>query len=66
MVDALEKPRIIVHLEKSLNYTVYDVKWIPCSTKMVVLGSHPRGTGALQVLDFCKGELKSILEVSAL
>ena len=43
---ALTKPQIIVHIEKSLNYTVFDAKWIPCSAKFVVVGSHPRDTGA--------------------
>ena len=64
-MDSLEKPQIITHVEKSLNYTVHDVKWIPCSAKVVVLGSHPRDTGALQVLEISKGELKQVHEVSS-
>ena len=62
-METLDKPQIITHLEKSLNYTVYDVKWIPSSAKVVVLGSHPKGTGALQVFEISKGELKQVLEV---
>lgn len=45
----MEKPQILVYIEKSLNYSPFDVKWIPRSAKFVSLGSHPRGTGALQV-----------------
>lgn len=60
----LEKAQIITHSEKSLNYTVFGVKWVPCSAKVVVLGSHPRDTGALQVYELSKGELKLVLEVS--
>ena len=60
---ALAKPQIIVHIEKSLNYTVFDAKWIPCSAKFVVVGSHPRDTGALEVYELSKGELKSISKV---
>lgn len=64
MAESLEKPQIIIHLEKQLNYTVYDTKWIPCSAKFVALGSHPRNTGALQVYELSKGELKLVSEVS--
>lgn len=45
----MEKPQILVYAEKSLNYSAFDVKWVPKSAKVVTLGSHPRGTGALQV-----------------
>ena len=62
-MEALDKPQIIVHHEKSLNYTLFDVKWVPCSAKVVVLGSHPRDTGALQLYEIIKGELKLVLEV---
>ncbi len=63
-MDVLEKPQMITHIEKSLNYTVFDVKWMPSSAKVVVLGSHPRDTGALQVYEVSNGELKLVLEVS--
>ena len=62
-MEALDRPQIIVHLEKSLNYTVFDTKWIPLSAKFVSLGSHPRNTGALQVYEMAKGELKLVKEV---
>ena len=60
---ALSKPQIIVHVEKSLNYTVFDAKWVPCSAKFIVVGSHPRDTGALEVYELSKGELKTVLKV---
>ena len=59
----MDKPQIIAHVEKSLNFTLYDAKWIPCSAKCVVLGSHPRDTGAFHIYELSKGELKSIKEV---
>ena len=62
-MEALERPQIIVHLEKSLNYTVFDTKWIPTSAKFVSLGSHPKNTGAMQIYEMAKGELKLIKEV---
>ncbi|OAF71462.1 hypothetical protein A3Q56_00755 [Intoshia linei] len=55
----MDSSQIICHYEKSLNYTLYDVKWIPQSAKFVALGSHPRGTGSLDIFQLGK-ELKLI------
>lgn len=60
----MEKPQIILHVYNSVNYTIFDAKWIPCSAKFVVLGNFPRGTGALQVYEVSHGELKCIINVS--
>ena len=62
-MESLDKPQIITHTEKSVNYTLFDLRWVPCSAKVVVLGSHPRNTGALQIYELSKGELKPVLEV---
>nr|XP_054758937.1 dynein axonemal assembly factor 10-like [Lytechinus pictus] len=59
----MDKPQIIIHATKSLNITLYDVKWIPRSARFVVLGCHPRQTGALQVFEMDQGEPKLIHEV---
>lgn len=53
-----EKPQIIEHASKALDYTVFNAKWIPRSARLVCLGTHPRGTGALEVYSLSKGELK--------
>ena len=45
----MDKPQIYVHIQKSLPYNSFDVKWLPKSAKVVVIGNHPKGTGALQV-----------------
>ena len=62
-MEGLSKPQIIGHVEKNLNLTLFDAKWIPCSAKLVVLGSHPRDTGALHIYELTKGELKLLKEV---
>eukprot|EP00118_Oscarella_pearsei_P005405 m.24874 g.24874 ORF g.24874 m.24874 type:complete len:359 (+) comp28690_c0_seq3:30-1106(+) len=59
----LGKPQIVTHVHKSLAFTLFDVKWIPCSARFVVLGSHPRGTGALQVYEMSQGDAKLLKEV---
>lgn len=59
----MEKPQIIVYIEHSLNYSAFDVKWIPRSAKLVTIGSHPKGTGALQVFEMSEGTLKLLHNV---
>lgn len=59
----MDKPQIILHVQQSLNYTIFDSKWIPCSTKFVALGNYARGTGALQIYDLSHGSLNLVKEV---
>ena len=59
----MDKPQIIAHVQKSMNYTLFESRWIPCSAKFVVLGNHPRGTGALQVYEIQHGDVKMLHEV---
>ncbi len=60
----MDKPQIIVHVQKPLEYTLYDSKWIPCSAKFVIIGGHARGTGAIQVYEVSHGDVKLISNVS--
>lgn len=60
----VDKPKIIEHVTKSLDYTLFDARWIPCSARFVVLGNFTRGTGALQIYEVSKGELKLLKNVS--
>jgi len=62
-MDATDRPQIVEHVHKSLTYVVYDTRWVPSSARMVVLGCHPRGTGALQVMSLSRGGLE--IEVEA-
>lgn len=58
----MDKPQIILHVQKSLNYTIFDAKWIPCSAKFVALGNYARGTGALQIYEVSHGDLNLVKE----
>jgi len=62
--NAMDKPQIIIHVQKSLNYTLFDNRWIPCSAKFVVLGQKPRGTGAIQVYEVAHGDVNILKDVS--
>lgn len=60
--ETLAKPQIICHAEKSINFSLFDTKWIPCSAKFVVLGSQPNGKGIIQIYEICKGQLQLLNE----
>ena len=59
----MSSAQILVHIEKPVNYTLFEVKWIPFSSQIVTLGSHPRGTGVMQIYDMSKGQLNLLKEV---
>ena len=63
IIGKMDKPQIIIHVQKSLNYTCFDTKWIPCSPKFVVLGNYARGTGALQIYEISHGDVTLVKEV---
>lgn len=63
MYTIMDKPQIIAHVQKSLNYTLFDTKWIPSSAKFVVLGNHARGTGAMQIYEVSHGDAVLVKEV---
>lgn len=62
-LSTFEKPQIIVHIQKGLNYTVFDSKWVPCSAKFVTMGNFARGTGVIQVYEIQRGDLKLLREI---
>ncbi|GAB1601483.1 WD repeat-containing protein 92-like [Argonauta hians] len=59
----MDKPQIICHIQKSVDYTIFDCKWLPCSAKFVVLGNRARGTGLLQTYEISHGDVKLINEI---
>ncbi|XP_043911889.1 dynein axonemal assembly factor 10 [Protopterus annectens] len=59
----MDKPQIIVHIQKGLNYTLFDCKWIPCSARFVCMGNFARGTGVMQVYEVQHGELQMVKEI---
>uniref|UniRef100_A0A5F9CTF4 Dynein axonemal assembly factor 10 n=1 Tax=Oryctolagus cuniculus TaxID=9986 RepID=A0A5F9CTF4_RABIT len=62
-MSAFEKPQVIAHIQKSLNYTVFDCKWVPCSAKFVTVGNFARGTGVIQLYEIQHGDLKLLREI---
>jgi WD40 repeat protein len=44
-MDTTDAPQIIEHVNKSLPFTPYDTKWVPCSARFVCMGIHPNAKG---------------------
>ncbi|KAG8124444.1 putative WD repeat-containing protein [Naja naja] len=59
----LEKPQIIAHTQHSLNYTVFDCKWVPCSARLLCMGNFARGTGVIQLYELQGGRLILLREI---
>ncbi|KAI4469115.1 mrna export factor and bub3 [Holotrichia oblita] len=63
-MENLQKPQIICHTEKSLNYTINDVKWIPSSAKFVSIGGNPNGTGIIEIYSLGSDGIEKISSFS--
>jgi hypothetical protein len=57
----LTSPQIIPYCEESVDMTLFDTKWVPCSTRFVVLGTHLKGTGNFGIRTTVVEETKSLL-----
>lgn len=62
MEDYFKKPQMIAHIEQSLDFSIYETRWIPCSAKFVVLGCRPNGNGLLRVYELNGGQLECVAE----
>ena len=62
----LSKPQIIPYAEESVDMTLFDCRWVPCSTRFAVMGTHLKGNGVLRVytLDLEKKGIKMVTEGS--
>jgi WD40 repeat protein len=61
-MDTTAAPQIIEHINKSINFTPYDTRWIPFSAKFVGMGIHANAKGALNVYQLNNGDLDLISE----
>lgn len=47
---------LIEYARHNVTFTPYDVKWVPRSSHVVTVGMHPRGTGAIHLLEVKNGK----------
>lgn len=58
----MDKPYVLCHIEKSMDFTIFDSKWLPCSAKCIILGNRPNGKGILKVFEMNSGQLDFVCD----
>lgn len=58
-----EQVAILEHAQLSLNFTCFASRWVPASPRLVVLGQHARGTGALEVYKLTNASLVNVAKL---
>lgn len=59
-MDTIEAPQIFEHHQKQLNFTPFDVKWMPGSAKCALVGQTPKMKGVVKFHQLEREELKEI------
>ena len=62
-MDTTDAPQIIEHIHQGVDFTPYEVRWVPCSARMVGLGIAPRGHGVMKIYELSKGDLKEVKHI---
>lgn len=52
--------KIMILMSTAVDITIYTTRWVPCSGKIVALGAHPKGTGALQLYEIGSDNLEKL------
>lgn len=60
----MDKVQTISHIEQSLNYSIFDVKWIPFSAKFAVVGSKSNGKGIIQIYEMDSPKINLVKEIT--
>lgn len=63
VMQTTDAPQIIEHLNKGVNFTPMDVRWIPVSPRFVTIGTYARGTGAIVIHEMTPSEVKVVKEI---
>lgn len=63
-MDTTNAPQLVELFNQSLAFTPYDTKWIPYSSRVVVTGVLPKGTGVVQIHQIITGKAVLSSEVS--
>lgn len=60
----MNKTQIIEHISQPVDYSIFDVKWVPSTAKFLSIGSNPNGTGVLQVLEMNENKVEPVLKLA--
>lgn len=62
-MDTTNAPQVIEHINHSVLYTPFEVKWIPSSPRFIVCGQTPSAKGIIQIYQMNQGKLELVNEV---
>lgn len=60
----MNKTQIVEHVTQPVDFSLFDVKWIPNTAKFMAVGSNHNGTGVLQVFEMNENKVESVLKVA--
>jgi WD repeat-containing protein 92 len=60
----MDKVQTLQHIQHSLNYSVFDVKWIPFAPKFLTIGSKTNGKGVLEIYELDSPKVNLVKEIS--
>ncbi|GAB5360384.1 hypothetical protein AAMO2058_000623100 [Amorphochlora amoebiformis] len=63
-MDSTSGPQLIEYASQSLNFTPFETRWIPCSPRLVCLGTNARNTGAMAIYELRDGKIKENTKVT--
>lgn len=59
----MNKTQIIEHVTEHVDYSLFDVKWVPSTAKFLAIGSNHNGTGVLQVFEMNENKVESVVKL---
>lgn len=62
-MDCTAAPQVIEHVKEQLSFTPFESRWVPQSSRFVILGQNPRATGAIRVCQLKDGKSEKLTEV---
>lgn len=59
----MNKTQIFEHVSASVDYSVFDVKWVPNTAKFLAIGSKPNGSGVIEVFEMNENKVDSVIKL---
>lgn len=59
----MDKTFVVGHIEKLVDFTIFDTKWIPGTAKVIALGNKTSGNGVLKMFEMNSGKLDEVHEI---
>lgn len=59
----MDKVQLLSHIEKPLNYSIFDVKWVPISAKFITIGTKTNGKGIIEIYELDSPNVKLVKDI---